>query len=124
MRLQYKLLALAVSILAAYLALVYTSIAASGIIVGIPLLIFRPSRAFISALLIGLFSSFSLYLLYPLSEISKIASILAGIAGIPSVLTILLYPLLFSFLAAFSAALSSELLSSLRKRTISSEKRA
>jgi len=107
---------LALSIIIAYLSLLYTPFAAMGIVVALPLFIFKPLRSFVAGLVIGLFSSLSMYLIYPLSKVSQLASILGSISGIPSILVILLYPVLFSLMAAFSGAMWSEIASALGRR--------
>ncbi|MEM0118176.1 MAG: hypothetical protein QXV32_06995 [Conexivisphaerales archaeon] len=116
MRFYQQVAALALSIVIAYLSLYYTSFAAMGIIAAIPLYLFRPLRSFIAGLIIGLVSSLSLYSFYPLSKVSQLASILGNISGLPSILVILLYPLLFAMMTAFSGAMWSELVLEIRKR--------
>ncbi len=116
MKLYYKIAALVLSIVIAYISLLYTSFAAMGIIVAFPLFVFKPLRSFIAGFAISFVSSLSIYTLYPLSKVSQLAAILASISGIPSILVILLYPILFSLMTAFSGAMWSEIISAIGKR--------
>jgi len=112
----HKILALVLSIVIAYISLLYTSFAAMGIIVALPLFIFRPLRSFVAGFAISFVSSLSIYIIYPLSKVSQLALILGSISGIPSILVILLYPILFSLLTAFSGVMWSEIIPEISKR--------
>lgn len=116
MNVYHKILALVLSIVIAYISLLYTSFAAMGIIVALPLFIFRPLRSFVAGFAISFVSSLSIYIIYPLSKVSQLALILGSISGIPSILVILLYPILFSLLTAFSGVLWSEIIPAISRR--------
>lgn len=116
MKLYHKILALVLSVFIAYISLLYTSFAAMGIIVALPLFILKPFRSFVAGFAISFVSSLSIYFIYPLSKVSQLAAILGSISGIPSILVILLYPVLFSLITAFSGAMWSEIIPAISRR--------
>jgi len=110
------LLAIGSSVLLAYLMLEYTQYAWLGVVVALPLFVFRPLRSFISGLVIGLATSFSLYLIYPVSKLATLSSIIGGVSGLPPLVAISLYPILFSLITALSSSLWSVMFSYLTRR--------
>ncbi|MHB1439437.1 MAG: hypothetical protein ACYCSO_04775 [Cuniculiplasma sp.] len=79
------------------------------VISAIPLAVFSKKWATIYGLLIGFLSFISVYLQYPFSSIEKIGTIVGSIIGLPSLMIILIYPLLAGLISAFAALLWTSL---------------
>ncbi len=103
-----KLTALAVmSLLSAILIAFLTGEAILAIIPGVFLFMMK----FRYSIMLGFAESFlsfmAIYLEYPLKDVSSLSSTIGGIIGLPSILIILIYPLLAGIITAFSALLFS-----------------
>ncbi|QIW22918.1 hypothetical protein EWF20_01270 [Sulfolobus sp. S-194] len=112
-----NILSIIIATLLAVLFLVLFPFIFTAIILGIPLSAIRPKFSFLAGLLIGFFTPLALYLQYPLSSVLELSTRLSEIIGIPSILIIILYPLVYGILAGLSAFFFSIIISSLKNRS-------
>lgn len=94
-----------VSIALAYGSLFFITYAFGAILLGIPLMVLNKKYSGIAGFVIGIVSSASIYLMYPITSVSKLAGIVQQIIGLPSMLLIIVFPLMFGLIGAVSGLL-------------------
>ncbi len=109
MNLKYSVLAIAISAILSILLAFFLKDAFYVVISAVPLAILKKKWAAIYGFLIGFLSFMSVYLLYPFSSSVRISTVVGSVTSIPSVLVLILYPLLGGIICGFSALLFSSL---------------
>lgn len=87
----------------------------TGAIAAICLMWINSKRAPLIGFAIGTMVLLSTYLFYPLGEVSRFSGILSSITSIPSVLLILIYPLIYGIIMGLGALFWSGLNKNLEK---------
>lgn len=98
-----NILPIIVALILAVLFLLLFPFIFTAIILGIPLSVIRPKFSFLTGLLIGFFTPLVFYLQYPLSSVLELSGRLSEITGIPSIVMIILYPLIYGIIAGLSS---------------------
>ncbi|EQB69155.1 MAG: hypothetical protein B2I18_06835 [Cuniculiplasma sp. C_DKE] len=109
MNLKHSVLAIAISAILSILLAFFLKDAVYVVISAVPLAIIKKKWAAIYGFLIGFLSFMSVYLLYPFSSSVRISTVVGSVTSIPSVLVLILYPLLGGIICGFSALLFSSL---------------
>jgi|AADL01.1.fsa_nt_gi hypothetical protein len=109
MNLKHSVLAIAISAILSILLAFFLKDAVYVVISAVPLAILKKKWAAIYGFLIGFLSFMSVYLLYPFSSSVRISTVVGSVTSIPSVLVLILYPLLGGIICGFSALLFSSL---------------
>lgn len=75
------------------------------IVVGIPLMFLSRKLSGIAGFLVGLIVPLTVLFSYPISSVMQLSSIVGELTGMPSVLILVIYPLMYGIIAAISALL-------------------
>ncbi|MDP8012180.1 MAG: hypothetical protein ACP5F1_02910 [Thermoplasmata archaeon] len=96
-----------VSIILSYIFVFFTPYALTAIIAAIPLFVFKPKFSSLYGFLIGFIVPLSIYIIYPFNYIVKLSNIIGSLVGFPSIIVIIIFPLLYGIIMAISSAIYS-----------------
>ncbi len=98
-----------ISILAAFLVSFMLKDAYFLIISSVPLFVLNKKYSFTLGFIESFLALFSVYFLHPLSYATNISTVVASVIGLPSILILVLYPLIGALIGGFSGLLFSSL---------------
>lgn len=106
---KFSILAVAISAILSLLVVFFLKDAIYVIISAIPLAVIKKKWVVIYGFLIGFLSFMSVYLQYPFSSSVIISTVVGSVTSLPSVLVLILYPLLGGIICGFSGLLWSSI---------------
>jgi hypothetical protein len=109
MNLKFSILAVAVSAILSLLVAFFLKDAIYVILSAIPLAVIKKKWVIIYGFLIGTLSFMSVYLQYPFSSSVRISTVVGSVTSIPSILVLILYPLLGGIICGFAGLLWSSI---------------
>ncbi|MEM0151103.1 MAG: hypothetical protein QXT18_04840 [Thermoplasmata archaeon] len=96
-----------ISIIMAYIFIIFIPYAWTGIFASIPLYRLRLKLAGVAGFLIGI-STISIYVTYPNQKLMDLSNIIGNAIGIPGIILLIIYPLFYAIIMMLSAMLFSE----------------
>jgi hypothetical protein len=106
---RYAIAAGIISIIAAFLVAFLLKDAYFLIISSLPLMMLAKKYAFILGFIESFVALFSVYLIHPFSYAIKLSGVVASVIGLPTILILVLYPLMGGLIGGFAGLLFASL---------------